>query len=71
MQSILCPQQTTNIVADYTVSRLMAARNPTGVFTLANGLLNQSFYSNHGKTHFKCDFLSSIQQIKKCQMSLK
>ena len=25
----------------------MAAGNPTGVFTLANGLLNQSFYSNH------------------------
>jgi len=48
MQSILCPKQTTNIVADYTVSRLMAAGNPTGVFTLANGLLNQSFYSNHG-----------------------
>ena len=25
----------------------MATGNPTGVFTLVNGLLNQSFYSNH------------------------
>jgi len=40
---------------DYTVSRLMAAGNPTGVFTLADGLLNQSFYSNHDGKHMQLE----------------